>query len=278
MRPFIRNFLLLALFVFNGFLSAENYNKDLNNLKKKLPKNFLVMSLKPFVITGNIDFDWMKRTVDNTIKSCSDALFNDFFNKKPSYLIKIYLFKNNSSYRFYSKKLFKETPDTPFGYYLPSYKSLVMNIATGGGTLVHELVHALVDVDFPNIPAWFNEGMGSLFEACTCGEHIYGIVNWRLPILREGIKKNNYISLRKVLSTTRSEFYNDLKGMNYSEVRYFCLYMQEKKVLKRFYQLFRDNFAKDKTGISFVEQVFNNTKLEIIEKDMLEWVKTLSYE
>ena len=39
-----------------------------------------------------------------------------------------------------------------------------MNISTGGGTLVHEIVHPFVAANFPNCPAWFNEGLGSLYE------------------------------------------------------------------------------------------------------------------
>ena len=42
----------------------------------------------------------------------------------------------------------------------------IMNIATGGGTLVHEIVHPYVEANFPGCPAWFNEGLGSLYEAC----------------------------------------------------------------------------------------------------------------
>ena len=39
-----------------------------------------------------------------------------------------------------------------------------MNIATGGGTLVHEIVHPFVEANFPGCPTWFNEGLGSLYE------------------------------------------------------------------------------------------------------------------
>ena len=41
-----------------------------------------------------------------------------------------------------------------------------MNISTGGGTLVHEIVHPFIQSNFPNCPSWFNEGLGSLYEQC----------------------------------------------------------------------------------------------------------------
>ncbi|MDH5681850.1 MAG: hypothetical protein OEZ36_09695, partial [Spirochaetota bacterium] len=167
---------------------------------------------------------------------------------------------------------------TPYGYYLSSRRSMIMNISTGLGTLVHELCHPLLEEDFPGIPSWLDEGIGSLFEACSCGEHIYGYVNWRLPVLKEVLREGRYVPLRKVFSTTREEFYNDAKGAHYAEARYFCLYMQEKKVLRRFYKSFRDNQGNDNTGIVFVEKAFGGKKLEDIEKDWLIWVKGLSYE
>ena len=44
-----------------------------------------------------------------------------------------------------------------------------MNIDTGGGTLVHEIVHPFIAANFPECPAWFNEGLASLYE--QCGDH-----------------------------------------------------------------------------------------------------------
>jgi hypothetical protein len=80
------------------------------------------------------------------------------------------------------RKDFQSKPTTPYGYYSSTHKALVMNISTGGGTLVHEIVHPFIEANFPNCPAWLNEGLGSLYE--QCGEvdgHIHGYTNWRLP-------------------------------------------------------------------------------------------------
>ena len=35
-----------------------------------------------------------------------------------------------------------------------------MNISTGGGTLVHEIVHPFIEANFPACPPWLNEGLG----------------------------------------------------------------------------------------------------------------------
>ena len=41
---------------------------------------------------------------------------------------------------------------TPYGYYSAAHRALIMNIATGGGTLVHEIVHPFVRANFPQMP------------------------------------------------------------------------------------------------------------------------------
>jgi hypothetical protein len=64
-----------------------------------------------------------------------------------------------------------------------------MNIDTGGGTLVHEIVHPFMAANFPVCPAWFNEGLASLYE--QSGENrgrIWGRTNWRLAGLQDVIQ------------------------------------------------------------------------------------------
>jgi len=57
--------------------------------------------------------------------------------------------KDAASYEKNTLLLFKEKPSTPYGYYSSTHKALIMNIATGGGTLVHEIVHPFVEANFP---------------------------------------------------------------------------------------------------------------------------------
>ena len=66
-------------------------------------------------------------------------------------------------YRRLAKKWFDEDDVPHFGFCRRD-GTMLMNISTGGGTLVHELVHALIRPDFPNVPTWFNEGLASLYE------------------------------------------------------------------------------------------------------------------
>lgn len=56
------------------------------------------------------------------------------------------------SYEENTAKLFQCKPTTPFGYYSHADRALVMNIATGGGTLVHEIVHPFMASNFASSP------------------------------------------------------------------------------------------------------------------------------
>jgi len=67
-----------------------------------------------------------------------------------------------------------------------------MNIATGGGTLVHEMTHALMAPDFPQAPIWISEGLASLYEQCRVEKQsLKGDPNWRLPELKRALKRED---------------------------------------------------------------------------------------
>ena len=74
------------------------------------------------------------------------------------------MFSGEQSYNHYADKLFGEDGISIYGYYKPQLRTLVMNISTGGGTLVHEIVHPFMATNFPKCPSWFNEGLASLYE------------------------------------------------------------------------------------------------------------------
>lgn len=244
-------------------------------LKEELGNGYVIEYEKPFVIAGNISKSEFDRFKEQTIKDCAEAMYKDFFEKRPVGLFKVYLFKNAASYEEYCVKKFGHKPSSPYGFFRDDCDSLIMNIATGGGTLVHEMVHALIRPDFPDVPAWFNEGLGSLFECCKIdGGSLRGEKNWRYPILMDAADKDKLVPLRKLFATSDSEFYGDNSSANYAQARYFCMYMQEKDCLPAFYRQFRDNFAGDETGIKFIESSFGKN-IDAIDKEWQEWIKTL---
>src|SRR5262249_9006978 len=111
------------------------------------------------------------------------AYLNGRFSKKPERIVSIYLFPNASRYDAYCKKRYAEKCSSPYGFYEGSDRRIVMNVGPGIGTLTHELVHPLVEADFPEAPDWINEGIASLFEQFYLPKpgEIRGGKNWRHP-------------------------------------------------------------------------------------------------
>jgi hypothetical protein len=255
-----------------------DFGDKINELKNSLGSDFIIESHLCFVVASNLSKTETRKIIENTITAAYESFYNDYFKQKPTDITTIFLFKDDKTYRYWAKTLYDDTDLSRFGYYKPSKKVMLMNISTGTGTLVHEMTHALVRYDFPDIPSWFNEGLGSLYERCSINNGvILGYVNWRLPSLQDAIGNSSYTSLDRLLSTDEEEFYGSRSDFNYAQARYLCLYLQEKGQLRNFYKSFRDGYTEDKTGKKFLEQTLS-MNLKDIDKQFVEWAKTLKYE
>jgi hypothetical protein len=250
-------------------------------LRAKLDDTFVVLTEPPFVMAGDMPRAKLKQYASGTVLAPAKALWRGYFDKKPDKVITVLLFAGDKSYRAWAKTLFNDTRVPHFGYYRPGIRTMVMNIGTGGGTLVHELTHSLIVYDFPNVPTWFDEGFASLHEGCQIGTNtIVGVVNWRLPGLQKAHRDGKLRSLRDLI--TKRDFRGRLEGVNYAQARYFVMYMQQKKLLKPFYKHFHAQYtAPDakptlEDDVKAVEHIFGQ-KLEDIEKVWLKWVMTLKY-
>jgi hypothetical protein len=234
-----------------------------------------------FVVASNTDRDGMERG-KGTVRRAYRALTRMVFESKPDRPIAVYLFRDKLSYDDYCTRHYGEKPSTPYGFFRPDERKLVMNIATGTGTLVHELVHPLLAADFPGTPPWLNEGVASLYEQCQINDgEILGRVNWRLPYLQKAVAENTLIPLRDLLAMPTDEFYRRY-SIPYAEARYLCMHLQEKGLLVKFYKAFRtaasekDPEKRDTTGVKTLEAVAGKT-LEDLQKEWLAWVKTLQW-
>src|SRR6185295_18577421 len=190
-------------------------------------------------------------------------LKQDFFIKDPDNILDIWLFKDEVSYGKHVRLFFADTPSTPYGYYSPGHKALIMNIGTGGGTLVHELVHPLMEANFPECPPWLNEGLGSLYE--QCGEvagHIHGYTNWRLPGLQRAINQGGLPTFKDLLEMDTSAFYGDNTGVNYAQSRYLCYYLQEKGLLVKFYREFLAKQKEDPSGYGTLQKILAESDMD----------------
>jgi hypothetical protein len=252
MRTALTIFLTLAASALAADLTAQA-----ERLRARLGERFTVQIEAPFLVAGDLAPDELARIRTGTIRWAYERLGADFFDAGTfDQALTIYLFRDAESYEHHARALFGDPPDTPYGYYSAQHRALVMNIATGGGTLVHEMVHPMLEHDFPRVPAWFNEGLASLFEQCAeRGGRITGLLNWRLDGLRRALAADRLGSLDTLLATTRSEFYGRRSGLNYAQARYLLYWLQEQGLLHDFYRRFRASAHRDPTGRTALEAV-----------------------
>ena len=232
----------------------------------------------PFVVAGDGGRQRVTRYVDHTIRAADAALQRKFFDRaRPDEPVLILLFESAESYERLAKHWLGDEPSTPYGYFRRD-NIMVMNVGTGTGTLVHELVHAMIRPDFPDVPEWFNEGLGSLFEQCTLTDgDIRGLANWRLPALQRAIRDKKLRPVRELLED--GDFYGDRHvGMNYAQARYLLMYLQEQGKLARYYKQLRADQAADKSGLATLETVIGPKSLGQFDKDWRAWVLTLRFE
>ncbi|MCE5269235.1 MAG: hypothetical protein LLG00_15265 [Planctomycetaceae bacterium] len=255
------------------------FERHVREVKKKLPgEGFTVVVTPPFVVIGDDEPAEVRRRANDTVAWAVKRLKAAYFPKDPTDILDVWLFKDEQSYEGNAKRLFGDKPDTPYGYFSAAHKALVMNIATGGGTLVHEIVHPFVAANFPECPTWFNEGLGSLYEHCgdENGE-IHGYTNWRLPGLQEAIRKKRVPSFETLCSTSNHEFYEKDRGTNYSQSQYLCYYLQEQGVLRKYYRRFHANCGDDPTGYQTLQEILGRHDMAKFQKEWEAYVLKLRF-
>lgn len=260
-----------------GFTSAD-FAQHVMRLRKTLPAGFTVVVQKPFVVVGDEEASVVQQRAEGTVKWAADHLRAAYFPKDPPEIITVWLFKDKDSYQSHTKEMFHDTPDTPFGYYSAEHRALIMNIATGGGTLVHEMVHPLMRANFAKCPDWLNEGLASLYEQCgPRDDDIIGFTNWRLAGLQKAIRAGHVPSFEALLATRDGDFYSGDKGTNYAQARYLCYYLQEQGLLRKYFRAFQAAVAADPTGVDTLRVTIGRTDLKAFQKEWEAWVLKLRF-
>ena len=260
---------------------ADPYGEHIAALKKRLAKKGLgkvqIRVEDPFVVVGDDTADKLAEDA-STVRWAVEHLEADFFNARPTKILDVYLFGDSDSYEHGVKTLTGNDPSTPYGFYSRAHEGLFMNIATGGGTLVHEIVHPYVEVDFPNAPPWLNEGLGSLFEQSALRDgHIVGLTNWRLGGLKRAITENRVPTFKTLTHLGDNEFYGDDSGVNYAASRYLLYYLQEKGKLREFYATFRAARDKDPSGYATLVATLGEEDMTAFEKRWRAYVGKLTF-
>jgi hypothetical protein len=258
---------------------ARACRQTADRLAKQLGAECHVIVRAPFVMAGDMRETELETWHSDSILPAVRAMQNRYFKTRPDRPVTLLLFTGEESYNSYARELFGDSAISVYGYYKPNVRTVVANTGTGGGTLIHELTHALIDFDIPDVPDWFNEGLASLHEQCRFrsderGPWIEGLVNWRLPGLQSVIREGRLRPLTTLIES--DDFRGPLMGTNYAQARYFCLYMQHKGVLEEFVRHFREQRDRDGRGTSSVAHVFGQDALARLDRDFQRWVLELS--
>ncbi len=257
-----------------------DYARHIAQLKESLSDNsFTVILQKPFVVIGNETPDVVQQRATRTVKWAVDRLKQRYFEKDPNKIINIWLMKDKPSYEEQCLKIVKYRPNTPYGFYSSSHNVLMMNIATGGGTMVHEIVHPFIETNFPDCPSWFNEDLASLYEQSSSNQddQIIGMTNWRLRGLQLAIKDDRVPSFKTLCETTTNQFYREDPGTNYSQARYLCYYLQQKGKLETFYHTFVKESSADPSGYKTLQKVLDNKDMQQFKADWQDYVMQLRF-
>lgn len=231
----------------------------------------------PYILAGDLSESELETHYRETIVPIERALSVSYFDRPPEEPVTILLFSGDRSYRTYAEQLDGRQRANYSGYYQRNDRRIVLNVATGDGTLAHELTHALAHSDFPNMPEWFDEGLASLHEQSEFsqdGHRLVGLSNWRMNYILHAIRLQKLNSIESLVEA--GNVCPEREAIDYAQARYFCLYLQKKGLLGAYYRKFRGAIARDPTGLQTLRGLFEVETLDAVDRDFRDWVVKLA--
>jgi hypothetical protein len=206
-----------------------------------------------FVVVGPPGWQGSRyETSVSLMKSAMAGFMNGRFGRKPTEAITVYLFPSAKPYESFCTRRYGAGCIAQYGFYSPSDRTMVMNIGLGLGTLTHEIVHPLVEADFPAAPTWLNEGIASVFEQPLIPKmgEIHGGKNWRHPRLVRALSsaERDRARLDRLFGMADETFRSEHEDLHYAMARYVCQWLDQRGQLWTFYRRWRDDVASDPTG------------------------------
>jgi len=257
-------------------IEGLDYQKVIDSNSSRIPKGFTITKFKYFVIISELPPEVTYSIIDNEIRHTIDGVEDSYTRKNPAEPIPFFLFSDFDEYKNFSLKYYgiNDNDLSPYGYYKTSKKVIVVRFARWKGSISHEITHALIHPDFPNIPSWFDEGLASLHEQFTYRDgELIGVFSWRIVSLRRALEDSTYTTLNKLMSTNDEELYGKRSPFYYAQARYLLMYLQQKRLLRKYYSEFRDNFKRDETGIKQLEKI-TGERIGVIDKELVDYIRS----
>jgi hypothetical protein len=206
-----------------------------------------------------------------------DVYLGSLFARRPDRAVTVYVVRSASVFENLCDSRFPSGCERGLGAYSRNTRDIIVNVGPGLPSITHELVHPLMQTDFPRAPGWFEEGLASLFEKPVfepAGE-IHGATNWRQETLAAALAspaQRGKVSLRALFALNDARLDTSDQDLHYAMARAFCQWLDEHGQLLPFYRAWRDGFAGDHRGERSFAQVTGMTPAQA-EVPWLEWVK-----
>jgi len=225
------------------------------------------------VVAGDVPESELDHWHRAAIQPAHHAMAASYFVAPPTEPITILLFASERGYRDTAARLFADREVSRYGYYRPHLRTVLVNLEAGCDGLFHELTHALMAFDFPDAPEWLSEGLASLHERARLrddGKALDGLGNWRLAVLQEALRENRLPPIQTLVAG--GDFRGPGERLNYAYARCFCLYLQDRGVLRACYRACRAGVAADPSGAAAVASLFPSLSWEERNADFLGWL------
>jgi hypothetical protein len=250
-----------------GRLAAE-CRQTAEWLGRALGGECCVVVKPPFVLAGDLSEAELEAWHRETIRPAARAMAAAYFKQSPQAPITILLLSSEDRYRHYAAALFGDRPASRYGYFRPHLRTVVINAGSGNGPVLHELTHALMACDFPDAPAWLNEGLAALHERAEVrpdGSGIDGRPNGRLAVLQEALRQGRLPPLQSLLQA--NDFHGPQERLRYAQARCFCLYLQHQGVLGEVYRAVHAGRERDPSGSTAVMHLLSGRTWEELDAD-----------
>lgn len=246
--------------------------------RNQLGASFTIETDDPYrlIVCTDLPADARGRVLQ-MLHAIADALGRDLFTQKPEVYIGLLVPANAADF---ARKIGR--PGVA-GTYNPQNRTLIVNLATGPGTMAHEYAHALHFADMERRgqqhPMWVVEGLGALCEQSGIKDgRLVGVVNWRLPILKQAIGRQETIPLADLVAKSNTYFADPRRlSVAYAQARYVMLFLQEKGLLAKWYDRYCREWFADPTGAKALEAVYGKP-LKDFEADWLAFVDGLAFQ
>ena len=243
-------------------------------LAARLPNPTETVIHPPFVLAGDLSHEELETIYEQTVYPTARALWREFFDHWPDQPVAIVVASDNAGYASFTDALDGYDASEYSGYTQRRGRRIVCNLATGRGTLVHELTHVMVYFDFPDLPEWFDEGLASLFESTdwsSDGRRLVGLHNRRSQQIAESLVRDNLPHISTIIRGTT--FRGEGEGLNYALARSFCLCLQEQSLLTTYYRKLRESNVDDSTGAAVLCELLDSPSLDDVDQKFRNWLK-----